>query len=32
MLVSISIQIDLVDKKRLKLHDQLRKIESFLTI
>jgi hypothetical protein len=30
--VSISTQIDLVDKKRLKLHDQLKKIESFLTI
>jgi hypothetical protein len=29
---SISIQIDLVDKKRFKLHDQLKKIESFLTI
>jgi hypothetical protein len=32
VLASISIQIDLVDKKRLKLHDQLKKIESFLTI
>jgi hypothetical protein len=29
---SISIQIDLVDKKRFKLHDQLKKIESSLTI
>jgi hypothetical protein len=29
--VSTSIQIDFVDKKRLKLHDQLKKIESFLT-
>jgi hypothetical protein len=28
----ILIQIDLVDKKRLKLHDQLKKIENFLTI
>ncbi len=32
MLASISIQIDLVDKKRFKLHDQLKKIENFLTI
>jgi hypothetical protein len=32
MLVSISTQIDFVDKKRFKLHDQLKKIESFLTI
>jgi hypothetical protein len=32
VLASISTQIDLVDKKRLKLHDQLKKIESFLTI
>jgi hypothetical protein len=32
VLASISIQIDFVDKKRLKLHDQLKKIESFLTI
>ncbi len=32
MLVSISIQIDFVDKKRFKLHDQLKKIENFLTI
>jgi hypothetical protein len=32
VLASISIQIDLVDKKRLKLHDQLKKIESSLTI
>jgi hypothetical protein len=31
VLASISTQIDLVDKKRLKLHDQLKKIESFLT-
>jgi hypothetical protein len=31
VLVSISTQIDLVDKKRFKLHDQLKKIESFLT-
>jgi hypothetical protein len=28
---SISTQIDLVDKKRLKLHDQLKKIENSLT-
>jgi hypothetical protein len=32
VLVSISIQIDLIDKKRFKLHDQLKKIENFLTI
>jgi hypothetical protein len=32
VLVSISTQIDFVDKKRFKLHDQLKKIESFLTI
>jgi hypothetical protein len=32
VLASISIQIDLVDKKCLKLHDQLKKIESSLTI
>jgi hypothetical protein len=32
VLASVSIQIDPVDKKRLKLHDQLKKIESFLTI
>ncbi len=32
VLASISTQIDLVDKKRLKLHDQLKKIESSLTI
>ncbi len=31
VLVSISTQIDFVDKKRFKLHDQLKKIESFLT-
>jgi hypothetical protein len=31
VLASISTQIDFVDKKRLKLHDQLKKIESFLT-
>jgi nanoRNase/pAp phosphatase (c-di-AMP/oligoRNAs hydrolase) len=30
--VSISIQIDFVDKKSFKLHDQLKKIENFLTI
>jgi major membrane immunogen (membrane-anchored lipoprotein) len=28
----ISTQIDFVDKKRRKLHDQLKKIENFLTI
>jgi hypothetical protein len=32
MLASISIQIDFIDKKDLKLHDQLKKIENFLTI
>jgi hypothetical protein len=32
VLASISTQIDLVDKKRFKLHDWLKKIESFLTI
>jgi hypothetical protein len=32
VLASISTQIDFVDKKRFKLHDQLKKIESFLTI
>jgi hypothetical protein len=32
VLASISIQIDFVDKKRFKLHDQLKKIKSFLTI
>ncbi len=32
VLASISTQIDLVDKKRFKLHDQLKKIESSLTI
>jgi hypothetical protein len=32
MFVSISTQIDLVDKKRFKLHDQLKKIENSLTI
>jgi hypothetical protein len=31
MLALISTQIDLVDKKRLKLHDQLKKIENSLT-
>jgi hypothetical protein len=31
VLVSISTQIDLVDKKRFKLHDQLKKIENSLT-
>jgi hypothetical protein len=32
VLALISTQIDLVDKKRLKLHVQLKKIKSFLTI
>ncbi len=32
VLVLISIQIDFVDKKRFKLHDQLKKIENSLTI
>jgi hypothetical protein len=32
VLASISIQIDFVDKKRFKLHDQLKKIENSLTI
>jgi hypothetical protein len=32
MLASISTQIDLVDKKRFILHDQLKKIENILTI
>jgi hypothetical protein len=32
VLDSISIQIDLVDKKRFKLHDQLKKIKNSLTI
>jgi hypothetical protein len=32
VLASISIQIDFVEKKRLKLHKQLKKIENFLTI
>jgi hypothetical protein len=32
VLASIWTQIDLVDKKRLKLHDQLKNIESSLTI
>jgi hypothetical protein len=32
VLASISTQMNLVDKRRLKLHDQLKKIESFLTI
>jgi hypothetical protein len=32
VLISISIKIDFVNKKRFKLHDQLKKIENFLTI
>jgi hypothetical protein len=32
VLASISTKIDFVDKKRFKLHDQLKKIEKFLTI
>ncbi len=32
MLVSILTQIENIDKKRLQLHDQLKEIESLLSI